>query len=366
MVPAPGMLIALLLLGLAPVCASAQVPVVGYLRLGSPEPVGPPFVPHLKGFGHQEGRTFLLESRYARGDNSRFPALVGELLDHRPAVIFAPCGPALRAIRELSRSVPVVAGCADPKNFLGEVASLSRPGGRTTGFTFLAPESAGKRLQLLKELLPTLSRVGILHNRHSEWGTYLQEMERARRCLASHVRSIRSSMPTILKLPSPLQSGNALRRLSYFPDAITFGARQRIATLAINHKLPTAFDTRIFAVDGGLLDTAPIGPIPNQPAHHSHLHRQGSEGCGSRGLARPATDSARTRGQSPDRPYARPEHSDIAAHSRRRGAQVTVHERLPVQPRHAADGASRALDQSGCRRWWSSLLGVRETGGGPL
>lgn len=259
MLPAAGLLIALLLLASAPVSAWAQVPVVGHLGLGAPPGSGgaPAFAQYLERLGHQEGRTFLVESRWARGDNSRFPALARELLDRRPAVIFAPCGPALRAIRELSRSVPVVAGCADPKNFLGEVASLNRPGGQTTGFTFLAPESAGKRLQLLKELLPTLSRVGILHHRHDDWGTYLQEMEHAAPRLGL----------TLLKLPveraEDLEGAfaTAVRQraeaLVVFPDAITFGARKQIATLAIKHKLPSAFDTRIFVVDGGLLSYGP-------------------------------------------------------------------------------------------------------------
>ena len=251
--PVAGLLLVISLLGLAPVSAWAQTPVVGHLWLGSPPRGELSFVRLLKELGHQEGRTFLLESRYAGGDNSRFPALARDLLGHRPAVIYTGCGPALRAIRELRRSVPVVAGCADPKNFLGEVASLSRPGGRTTGFTFLAPESAAKRLQLLKELLPRLSHVGILHHRHDDWGTYLKEMERA----APQLGLIFSKLPVdrAEDLDAAFATAVAERAeaLVVFPDAITFGARTRIATLAITHKLPTVFDTRVFVVDGGLL-----------------------------------------------------------------------------------------------------------------
>jgi putative ABC transport system substrate-binding protein len=211
---------------------------------------------HLEGLGHQEGRTFLLEARWAEGDNSRFPALARELLDRRPAVIVAPCGPALRAIRELSRSVPVVAGCADPKNFLGEVASLSRPGGRTTGMTFLAPESAAKRLQLLKELLPRLSRVGILHHRHDDWGTYLQEMERAAPQLGLTFSKLPLDRADDLEGAFAAAVRQRAEALVVFPDAITVGARKQIATLAIK-QLPTVFDTRIFVVDGGLFSNGP-------------------------------------------------------------------------------------------------------------
>jgi putative ABC transport system substrate-binding protein len=252
--------IALVLLASAPASAWAQVPVVGRLGLGSPESDAPALNrlrQELKELGHQDGRTFVLEPRYARGDNSRFPALARELLARRPAVITGPCGPALRAIRDISRSVPVVAGCADPKNFLGEIASLGRPGGQTTGFTFLAPESVGKRLQLLKELLPRLSRVGVLHNRHDDWGTYWQEMDRVgpqlgvtfSKAVVERAENLEQAFAAVLR-----QRAEAL---IVFPDAITFGARERIAALAVKHQLPTAFDTRRFVVDGGLLSYGP-------------------------------------------------------------------------------------------------------------
>jgi putative ABC transport system substrate-binding protein len=223
----------------------------------APPPHAPTLAQRLEHLGHQEGRTFLVESRYAEGDNSRFPALARELLDRRPAVIATTCGPALRAIRELSRSVPVVAGCADPKNFLGEVANFGRPGGQTTGFTFLAPDSAGKRLQFLKELLPALSRVGVLHHSGDDWSTYLEEMRRA----ALQLGLTLSQYPLARAEELDRAFATAVRQraeaLVVFPDAITVGARKRIAALAIEHKLPTAFDTRIFVVDGGLLSYGP-------------------------------------------------------------------------------------------------------------
>jgi putative ABC transport system substrate-binding protein len=262
---AAGLLLALSLPTLAAAPARAQVPVVGYLWLGSPPPSGrPAYLPHLEKLGHREGRTFRLEARWAEGDNSRFPALAREVLERHPAVIITPCGPALRAIREIDRAVPVVAGCSDPKNFLGEVASLSRPGGRTTGFTLLAPESAGKRLQLLKELVPRLSRVGILHHRHDDWGTYLQEMDRAASNLGLTFRMLPIERPGDVDGAFATAVQHGAEALVVFPDAITFGARARIATLAMTHRLPTVFDTRIFVADGGLLSYGPdwFGDFP--------------------------------------------------------------------------------------------------------
>ena len=238
--------------------ARAQVPVVGYLWLGAPETDGPPpFLRQLQQLGQHEGRTFVLESRYARGDDSKFPALARELLDRRPAVIVTTCGTSLSAIRKLSPTVPVIAGCADPVNYLGEVASLNRPGGRTTGFVLLAPEAAGKRLQLLKELLPSLTRVGVVHNRQDDWSTYLREMDRAAPKLGLTLSKLAIARADELDDAFATAVKQRAEALVFFPDPISTAARTRIAALAIRHRLPTVFDLRAFVVDGGLLSYGP-------------------------------------------------------------------------------------------------------------
>ncbi len=251
--------IAAALAALAAMPVRAEVPVVGFLWMDAPPPPEAPkvFENALNQLGQEQGRTYVLEARYASGDNSKFPALARELLDRRPAVIVTICGPALRAIRALNATVPVIAGCADEKNFLGEVKSLNRPGDRTTGFTFLAPESAAKRLQLLKELLPKLSRVAVLHNREDDWGTYWQEMERAAPQL--HVKLTRLTVARPEELEGALDAAERERAeaLVVLPDATTFFARKQLATLAIQHKLPTIFDTRWFVLDGGLFSYGP-------------------------------------------------------------------------------------------------------------
>jgi putative ABC transport system substrate-binding protein len=89
--------------------------------------------------------------------------LARELIELRPAFIFTPCGPSLRAIREFDRTVPVVTSCADMTGFFGDVTSLLRPGGYTAGITFHSPESVGKRIELLRRILPGLSRLAVLN-----------------------------------------------------------------------------------------------------------------------------------------------------------------------------------------------------------
>src|SRR5262245_23272866 len=130
--------------------AQSRKPVVGVLIIGSPGPWGQdPLIEGLRKLGYEDGQSVIIEKRWAYGDITRYPRLAHELIERSPAVIVAPCGPSLRAIRELRRTVPVVAICADETNFLGEVASRPHPGGFTTGVTFLSPESVGKRLELL-------------------------------------------------------------------------------------------------------------------------------------------------------------------------------------------------------------------------
>jgi putative ABC transport system substrate-binding protein len=213
-----------------------------------------PFREGLRDLGYREGQTVVFEYGWAHGDNARFPALAREILKRKPALMVLPCGSAQQAIREINRTIPVIALCADFEHFLGEVKSLQRPGGATTGFTILAPETAGKRLELLKELQPRLSRVAILHNKVDSWQSYWSEMERVAPALGI----------TLLRLPAVAQAGeidgalaHAVREraeaLVTFPDATTIGAAAQIMAIAMKHRWLTAFDMPQFMAEGGLV-----------------------------------------------------------------------------------------------------------------
>lgn len=137
------------------------------------------------------------------------------------------------------------------------MASLRRPGGQTTGFTFLAPESAGKRLQLLKELKPRLSRVAVLYARDEYWDNYWGEMRRVAQQLG--LTLVQASVERIDDVESTIAT--AVRQhaeaLIAFPDGITLNARERIAATAITYRLPTVFEVRGFVAAGGLLSYGP-------------------------------------------------------------------------------------------------------------
>ena len=239
----------------------AEVPIVGVLGNQPPES-GRAYTAKvrqaLKELGHEEGRTFRLEERWAAGDITRYPAFADELLALRPAMMLAPCGGPLDAVRQISRSIPVVSGCTDPQNYRGEVASLNRPGGQTTGFVLLAPESAGKRLQLLKEVLPTLSRLAVLYNAGANWSNYFPEAERAARQLGIVlVKAPHYLYAADLEASFPFAVHMRAQAVMIVPDTVSLGARPRIAELALKHRLPTLFETRFYVEDGGLLSYGP-------------------------------------------------------------------------------------------------------------
>lgn len=240
---------------------AASPPVVGVLVMGRPEQralVDQPMRAALEKLGYREGRSVNFEIRYAEGDDSRFPGLAREILARGPTVVVTACGPAQRAIRQVDRGIPLVAVCANPDNFLGEVQSIPRPGGATTGVTFLAPESSGRRLQILKELRPGLARVAVLHNAVDDWQQYWREMERVAPALGL----------TLLRLPPVARESDidvALEQaararaeaLVGLPDAVLVGAARHIAEVAVRNRWLTAFDMPQFAAAGALVHYGP-------------------------------------------------------------------------------------------------------------
>jgi len=116
----------------------------------------------LRELGYTEGKDIIIEYRYADNKFDRLPELAEELVRLRVEVIFAWAGPAVQAAKSATKTIPIVMGPnADPVG-TGLVASLARPGGNITGVSLMAPDVAGKRLELLKEVLPKLSRVAFL------------------------------------------------------------------------------------------------------------------------------------------------------------------------------------------------------------
>ena len=164
-----GFLVVLALGLLAAPPAAAQQPAkirrVGLLRPGAPpDPYVDAFRQGLRDLGYVEGQTIAIEYRWAGYSSARLPLLAAELVQLKVDVIVTQGELATRAVKEATSTIPIVmASSGDPVE-AGLVASLARPGGNVTGLSSMVPELSGKRLQLLKEAVPKISRVAILYN----------------------------------------------------------------------------------------------------------------------------------------------------------------------------------------------------------
>lgn len=131
--------------------------------------------------GWVEGHNISTTYRWADGDFSRFPGLVRSIMSAPPDLLVLPCGDPIKAVRELNTDIPIVARCMELAGLGKEIDSVARPGGFTTGVTYFSPGATQRRLELLKELVPRLSRVGVLYQPGSTWAAHWEEVEAAAR-----------------------------------------------------------------------------------------------------------------------------------------------------------------------------------------
>ena len=143
-----------------------KIPRIGYLSgtgdPTNPEPQVEAFRQGLRDLGYVEGKNILVEYRYAEGKPDRIPSLVAELVQLKVDVLVATAPPAIRAAKQATKTIPIVMVTTQDPVATGLVDSLARPGGNITGLTRLTRDLSGKRLELLKEVVPRISRVGVL------------------------------------------------------------------------------------------------------------------------------------------------------------------------------------------------------------
>ena len=216
------------------------------------------FLAGLHEHGYVEGKNIVLEWRYSEGRTDRFPQLVAELLGLKVDLLMVFTTPAARAAKAATGTVPILLLTAIDPVGAGFAASLARPGGNVTGIATLSPELAAKRIELIRELLPRASRVGVLWNAGNPANAPVRRQtdEAARRLglalrahevqgpddFAARFAAIAQERPDALLVPS---------------DALMFQYRHQIARLALEARLPTLFEPREMAEAGGLLAYGP-------------------------------------------------------------------------------------------------------------
>jgi putative ABC transport system substrate-binding protein len=214
-----------------------------------------------KKLGYRDGENFVLEYRFADGDRDLLLGMATELLKPQPAVIVTFGTPATEVVKNAAPTAPIVfIGVGEPVGS-GFAENLARPGGRLTGFSFVGPELAAKNLELLKLAEPRATNIAVLAAGDPEQPLPLavwRSLEQGARVL--HVSLQRLQIPGKVEQLDSALAAMAVRRpdaLLILNDALFFVHRTRILSAAVQLRLPTMFQTKQYAVDGGLLAYAP-------------------------------------------------------------------------------------------------------------
>ena len=239
---------------------AAKVPRLGLLIPGS----SPAFVSRIETFrhglrdlGYVEGRNITMEYRFADGQADRLPALVAELIRLKVDILVVDGTTAIRPAQHATTTIPIVMAISGDPVGEGLVASLARPGGNITGLSSRAPELSGKRLEILKEAVPDLSRVAALWHRDAPVGTYVKETQAAAQALGLQLQALEVQSPDALDQVFAAMTREHADALVVLPSAQFFSHQRVVAELAMTHRLPTMFGGREAAEAGGLMSYGP-------------------------------------------------------------------------------------------------------------
>ena len=217
-----------------------------------------PFREGLHDLGYDEGRNVLIEYRWAEGKYERFPTLIAELIALKVDVIVTAGTPATLAVKKATTSVPLVMVAVGDPVGTGIVASLNRPGGNITGLTSISPELEGKRLELLREVVPKLSRVAVLWNPVSPFQVIAEkEVRAAAQVLRMNVLSLGVRTPEELKDALAAIARERPGALLVLADRLFLHNRALIMEFAAQNRLPGVHAYRELVEAGGLMSFGP-------------------------------------------------------------------------------------------------------------
>jgi putative tryptophan/tyrosine transport system substrate-binding protein len=239
---------------------AAKIPVVGFLAVGSYEARAPlieGFRQGLRDLGYEEGRTIAIEYRFAESGD-RLADRAAELVDLNVDAILASGTPASVAAKQATSTIPIVMGSGGDPVATGLVASLARPGGNITGMSLIVPQVSGKRLELLKAVIPGLARVGVLLNETNP----LHAVEYKEIGAAAHVLGVETQV-LLVRIADDFESAFRAAANAHADaiwgadDPIVANERDQVAALALRYRLPSLFDNPLVARAGGLLALGP-------------------------------------------------------------------------------------------------------------
>ncbi len=250
-------------LGGAPLGADAQPAArtyrVGYLETGDVRPrPWQAFRERLRELGFVEGRNVAFETRSADGRIDQLPGLAAELVRLKVDVIVTAGSPATHAAKGATSSIPVVMATGGDPVALGLVRSLARPGGNVTGLTTLSRELSGKRVEMLREVLPRASRMGLLWHRSSEIDALTRrETEAAAHALGIPLTAVGVDGPDEFAPAFSALVADRAGAVLVATSPMFFGHRRQLADLALKHRMPSIFAFREYAEAGALMAYGP-------------------------------------------------------------------------------------------------------------
>jgi ABC-type uncharacterized transport system substrate-binding protein len=196
----------------------------------------------LRELGYVEGQNLVVERRWAEGRADRYHELAAELVALKPDVIIAAFTPSVSAAKRTTSTIPIVMAIAGDPAGTGLVATLSRPGGNITGMSLQnSPELAGKRLELLKEAFPGLSRVGLLVNKTLPHRDFIwRDLQRAAVSVGVKLEPFEVRGPEDFSGGLTTKGSEAFEALVVHPDPLAFNHRREIAEFGLKRKMPVA------------------------------------------------------------------------------------------------------------------------------
>ena len=267
--------------------------------------------------GYVDGQTITIDYLSADGHGERFPSLAAECLRLKADIIAVSTTPAAQAAKNATRTIPIVMiALGDPVG-TGLVDSLAQPGGNVTGMSMMVPEVAAKRLELLKEAVPGISRVLVLSYLADPIAPLqVKALQQAARSLGVTLQI--HDIQTADDLPAAFDAGARERAegLITTAESIFVVQRARVSELAARYRLPAMYPYTIQVVDAGGLMAYDVD-YPDLAEARRHLRRQDFEGCQTFRSSRPAADQIRADHQSQDRQGARADDLRVFPPSRR-------------------------------------------------
>jgi putative ABC transport system substrate-binding protein len=240
---------------------SRNVPRIGVLLPGTATSFAlraKAFLEGLRDLGYVDGQTIAIEWKWGEDRVDGLPGLAADLVRRNVDVLVTGGTPAAKALKNATGTIPIVMAIIGDPVAAGLAEGLAQPGGNATGFSIVAPELSGKRLELLKEVVSEVSPVAVMLNTKNPQSQFeLKEMQAAARAMGLQLHPIQVSPQDTLDEAFAAMRRASVRALIVLTDPIFFSQRRRIVDLAGRSRLPAMYFFREFAAEGGLVSYGP-------------------------------------------------------------------------------------------------------------